>query len=161
MILEVIMKEFKVIFNPRYLCEMLKKMGLSYQRAKFVSDRLDDVKHQKKRKEWEEVIWPGILEKAEKLNGVILFEDEVSFAQQGSPARTRAPKGKQPVVKTCGKRKGLKMFGVIEFKGGGFEYMECDGRFDGESYIEFLKEVVKKYSCPVLLIEDGAPYHRS
>ncbi len=53
------------------------------------------------------------------------------------------------------------MFGVIEFKGGGFEYMECDGRFDGESYIEFLKEVVKKYSCPVLLIEDGAPYHRS
>ncbi|MDM8554598.1 helix-turn-helix domain-containing protein [Desulfococcaceae bacterium HSG7] len=33
MILEVIMKEFKVIFNPRYLCEMLKKTGLSYQRA--------------------------------------------------------------------------------------------------------------------------------
>ena len=46
------MKEFKVIYNPRYLCEMLKKMGLSYQRAKFVSDRLDDEKHQKKRKEW-------------------------------------------------------------------------------------------------------------
>ena len=161
MILKVIIKEFKVIFNPRYLCEMLKKMGLSYQRAKFVSDRLDDEKHQKKRKEWEEVIWPGILAKAEKLNGVILFEDEVSFPQWGSLARTWAPKGKQPVVKTCGKRKGLKMFGVIEFKGGDFEYMECDGRFNGESYIEFLKQVLKKYSCPVLLIEDGAPYHRS
>ena len=62
-ILEVIMKEFKVIFNPGYLCEMLKKTGLSYQRAKFASDRLDDVKHQKKRKEQEVVIWPGILEK--------------------------------------------------------------------------------------------------
>ncbi|MDM8543290.1 transposase [Desulfococcaceae bacterium HSG9] len=92
---------------------------------------------------------------------MILFEDEVSFARQGSPAGTGAPKGERPVVKTCGKRKGLKMFGVTEFKGGGFEYMECDGRFDGESYIEFLKEVVKKCSCPVPLIEDGAPYHRS
>ncbi|MDM8543289.1 winged helix-turn-helix domain-containing protein [Desulfococcaceae bacterium HSG9] len=49
MILEVIMKEFKVIFNPGYLCEMLKKTGLSYQRAEFVSDRPDDVKHQKKK----------------------------------------------------------------------------------------------------------------
>ncbi len=161
MILEVIMKEFKVTFNPRYLCAMLKKMGLSYQRAKFQSDRLYDEKHKKKRKEWDEVIWPEILEKAEKLKGVILFEDEVSFAQWGSLARTWAPKGKQPVVKTCGKRKGLKMFGVIEFEGGGFKYMECDGRFNGESYIKFLKQVLDKYSCPVLLVEDGAPYHRS
>ena len=52
------------------------------------------------------------------------------------------------------------MFGVIEFENGGFEYAECDGRFNGESYIGFLKQVLKKYSCPVLLIEDGAPYHR-
>jgi transposase len=161
MILEVIMKEFKVIYNPRYLCEMLKKMGLSYQRAKFVSDRQYDAEHQRKRKEWEEVIWPGILKKGKEINGVILFGDEVSFAQWGSLARTWAPKGKQPVVKTCGKRKGLKMFGVIEFENGGFEYAECDGRFNGESYIGFLKQVLKKYSCPVLLIEDGASYHRS
>ncbi len=79
-ILEVIIKEFKVIFNPGYLCTLLKKMGLSYQRAKFESERLDDEKHQKKRKEQDEVIWPEILEKAKTVNGVILFEDEVSFA---------------------------------------------------------------------------------
>ncbi|MDM8555384.1 IS630 family transposase [Desulfococcaceae bacterium HSG7] len=159
MILEVIIKEFKVIFNPRYLCTMLKKMGLSYQRAWFESDRLDDKKHKDKRKEWDEVIWPGILEKAKKFKGVILFEDEVSSAQWGSLARTWAPKGRQPVVKTGGKRKGLKMFGAIEFDGGGFEYSECDDKFNGASYIVFLKQVLKKYSCPVLLIEDGAPYH--
>lgn len=160
MILEVILKEFKVIFNPRYLCTMLKKMGLSYQKAKFESDRLEDENHKAKRQEWDEVIWPNILKTAKEKNGVILFGDEVSFAQWGSLSRTWAPKGKQPVVKTCGKRKGLKMFGVIEFENGGFEYAECDGKFNGESYIEFLKRVLRKYSCPVLLIEDGAPYHR-
>lgn len=65
---------------------------------------------------------------------MILFGDEVSFAQWGSLSRTWAPKGKQPVVKTCGIRKGLKMFGAIEFKNGDFQYMECDGKFNGESY---------------------------
>lgn len=34
------------------------------------------------------------------------------------------------------------MFGVIEFKNGEFEYMECDGKFNGESYIVFLKKLL-------------------
>jgi len=38
--------------------------------------------------------------------------------------------------------------------------MECDGKFNGESYIVFLKQVLSGYSCPVILIEDGAPYHK-
>ena len=160
-ILEVIKREFKVTFNPRYLCTLLKKIGLTYQKAKFVSDRLDDEEHQKKRREWEDKTWPSILIKAKELNGIIVFGDEVSFAQWGSLARTWAPKGKQPEIRTCGKRKGLKMFGVIEFNDGDFEYMECNGKFNGESYTEFLKQILNKYSCPVILIEDGASYHRS
>ena len=47
-ILEVIEREFKVTFNPRYLCTLLKKIGLTYQKAKFVSDRLDDEEHKRK-----------------------------------------------------------------------------------------------------------------
>lgn len=33
MIVEVTMQEFGVRFNPRYLCSLLKKMGLSYQKV--------------------------------------------------------------------------------------------------------------------------------
>lgn len=162
MILKVIETEFGVTYNPRYLSALLKKMGLSYQKAKFESDRLDNEEHQKKRKDWEEITWPEILKKAKEMNGVILFDDEVSFAQWGSLAYTWAPKGKQPVVKTCGKRKGLKMFGAIEIEHGDFIYKECDGKFNGETYIDFLKQILQKYdSIPVFLIEDGAPYHRS
>ncbi len=42
------------------------------------------------------------------------FGDEVSFGIKGSLARTRAHRGKQPVVKTTGIQTGLKMFGAIE-----------------------------------------------
>jgi hypothetical protein len=39
-------------------------------------------------------------------------------------ARTWAPIGQQPTVKTTGIRKGLKMFGTIELKGGNFQYQQ-------------------------------------
>ncbi|NOR80512.1 MAG: hypothetical protein GQ529_06710 [Methyloprofundus sp.] len=54
----------------------------------------------------------------------VLFCDEVSFAMWGSLARTWAPIGEQPTVKTTGIRKGLKMFGTIELRGGSFQYRE-------------------------------------
>lgn len=160
MILTVIEKEFGVTYNPRYLSELLKNIGLSFQKAKFVSDREDDEGHLRKRAEWENDTWPEILKKSGELKGKIMFSDEVSFAQWGSLARTWAPKGRQPVVKTCGKRKGLKMFGAIGFQDGDFIYMECDGKFNGDTHMEFLKHILNECPSPVFLIEDRAPYHR-
>ena len=161
MIVIEIEKRFGVTYSPRYVCSLLKRIGLSYQKAKFIPGKTDDEEWQRKRKEWEEQTWPAILAQAEAKGGVIVFGDEVSFAQWGSLGRTWAPKGKQPTVKTCGKRKGLKIFGAIEFVSGNFIYQECEGKFNGKSYIEFLEQVLEQYSCPVILIEDGAPYHRS
>ncbi len=161
MIVIEIEKRFGVTYSPRYVCTLLKRLGLSYQKAKFIPGKTEDEEWQRKRKEWEEQIWPEILALADTIGAVIVFGDEVSFAQWGSLGRTWAPTGKQPTVKTCGKRKGLKIFGVIEFVSGNFIYQECDGKFNGNRYIEFLKQVLGQYSCPVILIEDGAPYHRS
>ena len=157
MIAEVILREFNVTYNPRYLCRLLRKIGLSFQKAAFEAERTDDNK--KKRKEWGDKTWPEILKKAKEIFAVILFGDEVSFAQWGSLSRTWAPIGKQPKIKTKGKRKGLKMFGAIEFFKGSFHYMETEDKFNGESYTEFFKQIMSHYTCPVILIEDGAPYH--
>ncbi|WP_221896024.1 helix-turn-helix domain-containing protein [Bathymodiolus japonicus methanotrophic gill symbiont] len=65
-----------------------------------------------------------LMEKAVEEKSVVLFGDEVSFAMWGSLARTWAPIGEQPTVKTSGIRKGLKMFGTIELEGGSFQYRE-------------------------------------
>ena len=159
MIAEVILRKFGVTYNPRYLCSLLKKLGLSYQKGIFEAARSED--NERKRQEWGNVKWPQILQQAREKSAVIIFGDEVSFAQWGSLARTWAPKGKQPKIKTAGIRKGLKMFGAIEFFGGSFQYMETSEKFNGESYIIFLQRLLERYSVPVILIEDGAPYHRS
>ena len=98
MIAEVIFQEFNVKYNPRYLCALLKKMGLTCQKAAFISDHLDE----EKRKEWVTVTWPNILKEAKEKNAIILFGDEVSFAQWGRlPGHGRrkgnSPKSKRPV----------------------------------------------------------------
>lgn len=155
MIVDLILQKFKVIYSPRYVCQLLKKLGLSYQKAAFESDHLDE----EKRREWREVTWPVILKQAQEKKAVILFGDEVSFAQWGSLSRTWAPRGKQPKIKTTGKRKGMKVFGVIGFFNGDFHYMETPDKFNAQTYVQFLETVVRQYKCPVILIEDGAKYH--
>lgn len=124
MIEELIFVKFRVRYNPRYLSTFLKKMGLSYQKAKFIPAKCDEKDYIATRKKWLEITWPKILKKAKKENAIILFGDEVSFAMWGSLGRTWGVIGQQPEVKTKGCRKGLKMFGAIGFKQGEFIYME-------------------------------------
>jgi len=227
LIMELIFVKFGVKYHPHSIPKLLKSLGLSYQKAKFVSDRLDEEEHQKKRQIWLNETWPEILEKAKKNNDVILFGDEVSFAMWGSLGRTWAPRGQQPEIKTKGVRKGLKMYGAIEFESGDFQYKEsfhyklaaksfkqlkteglpaeliaqlkplkneeyktekeflataegligkeqCEsykkillkhtqitGKFNAEGYIEFLKQLLSHFKTRIILIEDGAPYHKA
>jgi len=227
MIHVLILRRYGASYQPRYLGVLLKKLGLGYQKAGFITDRVDEEKYGKQRKAWLEETWPGILKKARKDKAVILFGDEVSFAMWGSLSRAWAPVGQQPLVKTRGIRKGLKMYGVIEFEGGGFHYMESlhhvlkpksfrelkkaglpgqlaespkplqdelfktqnalpgqleatlgreqatryqalvlkhsetAGRFNKEGYIAFLQQVMERFQGNIILIEDGAPYHKA
>ncbi len=48
MIAEIIHREFGVLYNPRYLCRLLMKIGLSFQKAAFEPDRTEaNVKERK------------------------------------------------------------------------------------------------------------------
>jgi transposase len=227
MIGELILLKFSVFYNLNYLPTLLKRIGLSDQKARFISDKQDEEKYEQARKTWQEVTLPALVKKAKQENGVVLFGDEVSFAMWGSLSRTWAPIGQQPTVKTRGIRKGLKMFGTIELEGGSFQYRqllsyslqpkslkllkeaklpkdllallktlkgklyatefdflnalkaivdaesvlkyqvlilkhaETSGRFNGPSYIEFLKQLLAHYLGKIFLVEDGASYHHS
>jgi transposase len=125
MIAELIWRRFGIRYNPRYLSTLLKQLGLSYQKARFISDRSDEEAYERARRQWLEETWPKRLAQAKATGAVILFADEVSFAMWGSLSRTWAVRGQQPLVKTRGIRKGLKMFGAISFFDGAFEYHEA------------------------------------
>ena len=225
MIAHLIYLKFGVKYAPRYLCTLLKKLGFSYQKAHFIPASWDKEEVEKARELWVQKTWPSILKKAQETKAVILFGDEVSFAMWGSLGRTWARRGEQPECKTKGIRKGLKMFGAIEFESGDFQFMESlyyslseksfkrlkeeglskeilrvlkglknqifqqlepfmeavsnlmgtpfvkewketllksaqvSGKFNGEKYVEFLQQLNQHFKAPIILIEDGAPYH--
>ena len=154
-----IFNRFGVEYEPRYVAELLDKMGFSYQRGRFVSDHLGDV--DKEQEEWMTQTWPEILRLAEEKGAMILFGDEASFAQWGSLSYTWARKGKQPTVKTSGIRKAYKILGLIDFLSGAFFYKAHTGRFNSESYQAFLIEVLAKTNQHLIIIQDGARYHTS
>lgn len=158
MIQWLIYEKFGVEYSVYYIPQLLKNMGFSYQKAKFVADHKDP----EKRKEWLEQKWPEILKLAEKMNAYILFGDEASFPQWGSLTYTWAKKGQQPVVKTSGNRRGYKVFGLIDYFSGRFFCKGHDkGRLNSASYESFLSGVLSKTRKHIILIQDGASYHTS
>jgi transposase len=152
---DLILKRFQVEYHPHYICNLLDQLGFSFQKARFVSDHLDEGA----RGRWLTETWPAILRLAHQTHAWILFGDEVSFAQWGSLSYTWAPKGQQPTVKTSGLRKGYKVFGLIEFFSGRLFWKGQIDRFNAESYIAFLTEVLDQTKEQLILIQDGAKYH--
>jgi transposase len=157
MVQDLIQRHFGVAYHPHYIATLLKNMGFSYQKARFVSDHLNEAK----RLEWRQSRWPKILRQAKRQNALLLFGDEASFAQWGSLSYTGAPKGQQPEVPTSGKRKGYKVFGLIDYFSGAFFYKSHTGRFNSESYAAFLLAVLSQTKKHVIVIQDGARYHTS
>ena len=116
MIQDLLQNRFGVSYHPHYLATLLHNLGFSYQKARFVSDHLNEAK----RLEWWQTRWPRIFHPARQTKTLWLFGDEASFAQWGSLSYTWAPKGAQPDVRTSGKRKGYKVFGLIDYFSGQF-----------------------------------------
>lgn len=159
MIQALILEKFKVFFSVAYIAELLKNMGFSFQKAKFEAARSE--KNEAERKKWTEETWPKILEFAEKKDAHVLFGDEASFPQWGTLNYTWARRGQQPVVQTSGKRKGYKVFGLIDYFTGKSYFSAQEERLNSESYEAFLKIVLKKTRKHIILIQDGARYHTS
>ena len=158
LIQDLIWARFQVSYSVFYLAELLKQLGFSYQKGRFVSDHLPDVTPLQE--EWVQRTWPEILRRAKRKKAWVLFGDEVSFAQWGSLGYTWAPRGEQPVVKTCGKRRAYKVFGLIEYFSGKLFYRGQTDKFNADSYQAFLRQVLRKANGQhIILIQDGARYH--
>mgnify|MGYP003794501391 FL=1 len=154
---DLIWQTFGVLYNAHYVCDLLKGLGFSYQKARFVSDHLDEIK----RLLWMKQTFPDLKQQAQVVGGFLLFGDEASFAQWGSLSYTWAPMGEQPTIKTTGIRKSYKVFGLIDLFSGRLFYQGVEGRFNSESYIDFIKMVLKQTTQPLFLVQDGARYHTS
>jgi len=157
LIQDLIDRKFHVFYNRFYVCELLRNLGFSFQKARFVSDHLDA----EARQHWMKSEFPGILCQAQQVGASLFFGDEASFALWGSLSYTWGRRGHQPQVPTTGRRKGYKVFGAIEFFSGRLIYQGTEQRFQSDSYQAFLRYLLAQVAGPIVLIQDGARYHTS
>ena len=91
--------------------------------------------------------------------------DEVHFQQQGSRCRMWVPpETRDPVVYHHPTRKSVGYFAAVRLRDGQFLFRRETGRFNGESFWEFLKvfqQASRVAHRRVLAISDNAQYHRS
>jgi transposase len=80
MIQQLIDDRFGVFYNVFYIAQLLKNLGLSFQKAAFVSDHLDKDKRQAGRP----TTWPQIRRRAKERKALLLCGDEASFPQWGT-----------------------------------------------------------------------------
>lgn len=157
LIQDLIQREFGQTYNVHYISTLLKNLGFSYQKARFVSDHHDP----DARKEWCRVTWPGLVATARRRGALLLFADEASFAQWGSLSYTWALRGHQPTVKTTGKRKAYKMMGMLDYFSGRLFFAGSTERFTAARYCAFLASILAETNQPIIVIHDGASYHKA
>ncbi|MGD1026089.1 MAG: transposase [Candidatus Sulfotelmatobacter sp.] len=91
--------------------------------------------------------------------------DEVHFQQQGSRCRMWIPPElKDPIVYHHPTRKSVGYFAAVRLRDGQFLFRRETGRFNGETFWQFLKMFQEASAVPgqrVLAISDNAQYHRS
>jgi transposase len=103
--------------------------------------------------------WPAVLARARATGALLLFGDEASFAQWGSLGYTWARRGHPPVVKTTGRRKGYKVWGLLDWLSGRLFYAGQEGRFNAANYCAFLEQVLAQTTQRLIIVQDGARYH--
>jgi transposase len=88
-----------------------------------------------------------------------MFGDEASFWLDGSLHRTWARVGVQPHVDTFGLRKTAHVFGAVSVEERPrFHYLFAPV-FNGDTFLEFLKHIVKRSRRKIFLILDNGPCH--
>ena len=153
----LIWREVGVLSNRHYGCTWRHNWGVSFQKARFVSDHLDAAK----RLAWLQAQGPALVRAAKRCPGLSLFEAEASFAPWGSVSSTWARRGPQPAVPPSGKRTGYKVFGAIEYFSGRWFAQGLAGRFTSASSQAFLPMIRAQTTEPLVLRHDGARYPTS
>jgi len=111
-------------------------------------------------KEWLDKEYPAIKKRAAKENAVIYFGDETGMRSDHQAGKSYAPQGQTPVIKKTGQRFSLNMISAISNKGH-LQFMILDGRFNGEVFKTFLKQMIKYSRQKIYFVTDGHPAHKT
>jgi transposase len=151
----VIRSHFGVSYHPHHVAKLLRTRGFSVQKPQRLLALADAAEQYR----WESQTKRQIGRRAMSKAATIFFEDEMTLATQSTVGRTWSRVGRTPEHKTFGRQKGVKAFGAVSGEGL-FRYRVQLSYFSRESFRAFLVAFRASTDGYLMLIVDGAPYHK-
>jgi transposase len=153
---EAIMQHHGVKLPIRTVGEYLSRWGFTPQKP---VKRAYEQQPEQVRK-WLDEEYPHIARRAGKEKAEILWGDETGISSQDNRGRGYAPKGQTPVVYGPGKRFSTSMTSAISNKGL-LRFMVYEGALQTETFLDFLKRLIKDNDRKVFLIVDNLRVHHA
>ena len=153
---QAIKEKYGIKLSVTSVGRLMHQLGFSCQKPIYkVYERNPSVVSQ-----WLKREYPKIKRLARREGARIYFGDEAGVRSDYHSGTTWSQKGETPAVKKTGKRFGLNMISAVS-SAGEMRFMTIKGRMNGEVFILFLKKLILDVKCPVYLIVDGHPIHKS
>lgn len=110
-------------------------------------------------RKWKEKELKELQKQAATEGRLLFYADESSFLLNPLWYRTYAPKGHPPTVDIWDKSFNYLSVCAAIGSQGEFVYTLSDKAYTGDKIVEFLKELLARYSQPITLVWDGASVH--
>lgn len=109
---------------------------------------------------WLEADYPGIAAHAKREKAVIYWGDETGISNQDPVGRSRAPRGQTPVMTRDARRFGGSMISAVSNRGL-MRFMLYDGALNVQSFLTFLRRLIKDAGQKIFLIVDNLKVHHA
>jgi len=153
---ELILKDYGIKMPIRTCGEYLSRWGYTPQKPA----RRAYEQSPKAVKEWMEVTYPVIAQKAKAEGAEIHWGDETGVRSDCQHGRSYAPKGKTPIVRLRGQRFSTNMISSVTNQGK-LRWMIYRDTLTSEVFIRFLDRLSKDSGRKVFLIVDNLRVHHS
>ena len=153
---QLIEDRFKVHYCLQSMSRILKKWGFTPQRPvkRAYEQRPAEVNR------WLQEVYPRVEAKAKKENAEIWWGDETAVKPECHFQRGYAPKGQTPVIRQPAKRFHSGLISAINNRGD-LKWMALKTALNTESFLQFLKQLIKFRKRKIVLIVDNLRVHHS
>lgn len=111
-------------------------------------------------RQWLEEEYPGIARRAGEEKAGILWGDETGISSEDNRGRGYAPRGRTPVVHGPGERFSTSMISAIDNEGL-LRFMVYEGALRVDTFLNFLRRLIKDNERKVFLIVDNLRVHHA
>ena len=153
---ELIKQKYKIDMPLSTLGYYLERWGFSVQRPIRQAYKQDE----NKVKNWLNVEFPNITERAKTENAEIFFGDETGIQNTSNYARGYAPIGQTPVVRIESQKMKINMLSAISNRGK-LRFVLYKDSMDSDKLIDFMQRLIKDSTKKVFLILDNLRVHHS